>query len=115
MADLVKVKVKAQAYDRFTPKTLLSEFENDLDLVDRATLIKEIEALREWILQNITVGSGGGSAVAGGSISAGDVANLSTTLVRNRISGGDVALRAATSVRLYFYGGDIKQTLEADV
>lgn len=113
MADLVKVKVKAQAYEKYQPKTLLSQFENDLDLVDRETLIKEIQALREWILENVTTGGGGNSAIAGGSISAQNVADYNTLIIKNRISAEDVSGKAATPVRLYFYGGEIKQTQEA--
>ena len=114
MADKIKVRVQAQAYEKYKPKTLLSEFENDTDFVDRKELLEEISALRQWILENVTVSGGGSnSAIAGGSLSGGDIANYSNNLIKNRISGNDVAIRAATPVRLYFYGGDVKQLLEA--
>ncbi|MCM1322816.1 MAG: hypothetical protein NC218_01385 [Acetobacter sp.] len=112
MADLIKVKVRAQAYEKHTPKTALSEFDNDLEFTTKEELIAEINALREWILQNVT-GGGGGEAIAGGSVNAHDVAEYSKLLIRNRISGNDVAIRAATPVRLFFYGGDIKGAQEA--
>lgn len=112
MADNIKVRIKAQAYERSHPKTSLSEFENDTGFATKEELLEEIYQLRQWILQNVATGGTGGQPISGGNISGGDVAYRELSSISDRISANDVTLRVTAPIRLYFYGGDIKNKIE---
>lgn len=108
MADKINVKIKAKAYERSHPKTNLSEFENDLNFVDRKTFEEELIKLRRWIIDHFA-GVSQGDAVAGGNLYGADVAARDELMTRKLISGGNVSERVQSVLRLYFYGGHLTE------
>lgn len=105
MGDSVKVKITAKAYEKYHPKTALSEFENDTQYVTKAQLDAAVREIKDWVIQVILLG--GGTGVNGGDLNANDVLMRALADVNKKVFGGNIIDRNSSLVQTYYSGGDI--------
>ena len=108
---MIKVKVTAKAYEKYHPKTALSEFDNDSQFVTKAQLDAAVKEVKEWVIQVILMGAG--TAVDGGNLNASDVLMRAIAELNKKVFGGNVADRNSSVVTTFYNGGDITD-VEAD-